>query len=227
MFYLCYGRLQGRHFLQLEAMGVGAVDAVEADAEPHHVHLQLWKTDDSRRVGDMPEERIIQCCLEAMGSFLISRPLRQRKTILLRLFAGSEMAEGAEYFKSCSRQYFHQLIEVFGGKTKAIHSRLQLDVHGEGRDALFFQPPVEGMQKGERIDHRFEIVFHQRVEAAVLRVHDHDGHTNAAFAQDDPFVRIGHTEIVHSMKLEHARNLYTAAGISKGLYHGHHPGSRL
>ena len=205
-------------------------DAVEAEAEAHHVHLCLGETRNARGVEDMMENlvAVVNGTVEAVAPSAEFVYLGMGEVVHVGVFTAGEVREDGAHLKGVGElvEAVGQGLDIVAGEAQTMHAGVELDMDGYAL-AMETHTLREELEDAEGINVGLEVVLYDVVEGGLLRVHHHDGEADAVAAQLDAFVGIGHGEVVDMIVLQSAGHLGLAGTIGRSLDHGHELGGRF
>ena len=224
--YLQDGGLQRADVVQYRV--VYRADAIEANAQTHHVELRTREAFDACRVADVAQDLVGESVLKYLCRRFEGLYLPPREAVEHRRVAAHQVGENRTHQHGIlSAQAFHQLGHLFGREAQTVHARVQLDMDGEVRDTFFLRLAHKGVQQMEAIDLRLQLVVEHRLEGRHFGVHDEDVGRNTSLSQFRPFVGHGHGQVVYVPFLQRLGYLVGTSPIGRCLHHAHHLRLRL
>ena len=204
---------------------VNRVDAVEADAQAHHVKLCAGEALHACGVADVAQDFVVEGLLQRRGGLLKELNLATREAIEQRRVAPHEMGEdGARNHGILPLEALNEARHLFGQEAQAVHAGIELHVDGEVGNALFLGSLNQGVEQVEAIDLGLELVVEHGLEGGEFGVHNDDIGRDARLAQLRAFVGHGHGQVIHPVLLQRLGNLVRAGSVGRSLHHADHLG---
>lgn len=201
-------------------------DAVEADAEAHHIELGVGEADDARRVEDVSADgRVVETTAEVVAPERELVDLGAGEGIHVGVLAAGEVREdrGDAEREVGGEEHVGEMGDVGAIEAEAVHAGVELDMdreRGKGRGEEL-GGRSETVEDAEAVDIGFEVVLDDIVETILLGVHDHDREGDAVAAEFDALVGIGDGEVVDMIELERVGYLDLAGSVRGSLDHRH------
>ena len=210
-------------------MSVAAVDTIEPQSEPAHIELPFREMLYARAVVDMSQDFVREGGLQFLRSLQEPVVLQLGEMVEVVGVGAHEMREHRPgQYRVLSFQSLYELIHIlFRVESQAVHSGVDLQVHGIIVDALFPGRGHQSVEQPETIHLGLQFVIEDGLERRHLRIHHHDIARDAILSQGDALVGHRHRQVVHLMVLQRLGYLHGACPIGIGLDHAHYLRRRL
>ncbi len=196
-------------------------DAVQADAQSDHVEARFGPACGARAVGQVQQGAMVQHAEHRARHAREALDLRAREPVVRGFFAGGQVREEAAHREAlCVPQPLQCVRQFRFSEPEPVHAGVQLQVHG-WRIGMRACERQGGLQRCGMVHHGFQVEAAQQFQGHRLRVHDHDRRADAVLAQVDPFIGIGHAQVVHVRMREEPCQFQCATAVAEGFHHGH------
>ena len=189
-------------------------DAVDADAQAHHVVLVLREALNAGGIEDVAHGPVADPVHDALGVPIEEVELGRREGVLLRVFRHAQVREDRLDLHFGMRvQEFDECGNLRGHEAQAVHAGIQLDVDRVIPQALADQigaESVEGFQVGDA-------GLHPGLDDLRIEVRaggeDDDREADTVLAELQALDRIGDGKVVGARPLHHRGELHGAVAV--------------
>ena len=179
--YLQYGGLKLAD--GVEQAVAHRTDAIEAEAQAHHVVMILGEAFDACRVAYVAQYLVGEGGLQGGGGFVEAGGLQVSEGVELGAVAACKMREHrAGNHSRLTAEATDEAGHLVGTEAQAAHARVDLDMYGVVQVAFTLARANHLFQQGEAVDFRFQIVLEEGLEGCQLGVHHEDAGGDASLA---------------------------------------------
>ena len=189
--------------------------------------LLLGEAHNAGGVENVALDVVSEATLQNLAALIEVAELLTGVVVLCRLVGNTEVREYRDGLYCILRaKQLHKLGQLLLDKAKAVHSGVELDVHGIVGDAIFFSLMDKHLASFDAEHLRLKPVGEHSLVIDHAGIEHHDRHRNSGFAQIHALVVNSHGKIGGSGVLECLGKLVGACPIARSLHHANYAARR-
>ena len=149
-----------------------SLEAIEPDAQAAHLHLILWINLNASRIADMTQNLIGESSSQHVSTLVETTFLFVHEIFLCGIVGRGEMAEHGTYRNGIlMTETVDQFLHLWILETKAMHTRVNLDMHGIVGHTHALCLFDKSIQESETVNLWFQAILDNRTERRHLGIH--------------------------------------------------------